>query len=101
MLPSFALYSHELTDEERELGFELVEVSDLESGDRSRQIPAVAFRMSDSDRIVKMQVRIIGGVSYRQERLRHIDTGVSVWLPVGAIVFPTAEQALDSVCCRN
>jgi hypothetical protein len=101
MLPSFALYSNELTDEERELGFELVEVSDLASRGRSSQIPAVAFRMSDSDRIVKMQVRIIGGVSYRHERLRQIDTGVAVWLPVGAVVFPTAEQALDSVCCRN
>lgn len=101
MLPSFALYSSELTDEERELGFELGEASFLSSLGSSSRIPAVAFRISESDRIVKMQVRIVGGVSYRHERLRPIDSGDSVWLPVGPIVFPTAEQALDSVCCHS
>src|SRR3954471_8047039 len=101
MLPSFAVYSNELTDEERELGFELVEISNLASPDHVNLIPAVAYRIGTTDRIVKMQGRIVGGGSYRHERSRPIGTGDSVWLPVGFIVFPTAEQAMNSVCCRN
>lgn len=96
MLQAYPLYSTELTDEERELGFELVEVSSFTSPDYSNLTPAVAYRFSESDRIVKMIVPVIGGASYRHECLRPIG-----WVPAGAFVFPTAEQALNAVCCHN
>ena len=95
---SYALYSTELTDEERELGFEVVEVqnSEAEFADHATTA-AVAYRFSEVDQIVKMNVPVIGGHSYRHERLRASRTGGSSWGPVGAFVFPTAEQALNSV----
>lgn len=101
MLPTFALYSHELTDTERELGFQLGETCLLSPRGSSRRIPVVTFPISESDRIVKMQVHIVGGVSYRHERLRALDSGDAVWLPVSPVVFPTAEEALDSVFCHS
>jgi hypothetical protein len=42
---------------------------------------------------VKMNVPVIGGNSYRHER----QSNSGRWVPVGSIVFPTAEQALTSV----
>ena len=98
MLESYALYSTELTDEERELGFELVEVqnSEAEFADHATTA-AVAYRFSEVDQIVKMNVPVIGGHSYRHERLRPSRAGGSNWVPAGAFVFPTAEQALNSV----
>ena len=98
VLESYALYSTELTDEERELGFELVEVpnSNAEFANRAA-IAAVAYRFTEVDQIVKMNVPVIGGYSYRHERLRPSRAGESSWVPVGAFVFPTAEQTLNSV----
>ena len=101
MLESFALYSTALTDEERELGFELVELSAPQQHMSRRQetVLAVAHRLSETDQIAKMNVPVIGGHSYRHERLAH-SAGSNqnpVWLPVDSIVFPTAEQALTSV----
>jgi hypothetical protein len=60
---------------------------------------AVANRLSETDQITKMNVPVIGGHSYRHERLAH-SAGSNqnpVWLPVDSIVFPTAEQALTSI----
>ncbi len=95
---TYALYSTELTDDERELGFELVEVSNSDAEFAARAaIPAVAYRFSEVDQIVKMNVPVIGGNSYRHERLRPSRAGESRWVPVGAFVFPTAEQAVNSV----
>lgn len=96
MLDSYALYSTELTDEERQLGFELVEVPPT-FAQRAGSNRAVAFRFSEADQIVKMNVPVIGGYSYRHERRRPQETGEESWVPVGSFVFPTAEQALSSV----
>ena len=99
MLETYALYSAELTDEERELGFELVEIqiSDSEFPNEAGAIQAVAYRFSESDQIVKMNVPVIGGSSFRHERLRAKHSGEYHWTPAGSIVFPTAAQALDSL----
>lgn len=97
MLETYALYSTELTDEERELGFELVEVKNPDSRFANQAaLQAVAYRFSDVDQIIKMNVPVIGGHSYRHERLRPSGTD-SRWAAVSSVVFPTAEQALDSV----
>lgn len=103
MLEAWALYSTELTDEERELGFELVEIQNLDSefATPAASIEAVAYRFSEFDQIVKMNVPVIGGNSYRHERLRAEHHGESRWVPAGAIVFPTAAQALDSIGTRG
>lgn len=98
MLETYALYSNELTAEERELGFELVEVQNPDSRFANRAaLQAVAYRFSEVDQIIKMNVPVIGGHSYRHERLRPLGTSEPRWVPVGSVVFPTAEQALDSV----
>ena len=102
MLETWALYSTELTDDERELGFELVELQNSAAGFAVQAGPtqAVAYRFSESDQIVKMNVPVIGGHSYRHERLRAEHHGESRWVPAGAVVFPTAAQALDSIHSR-
>lgn len=87
MLESYALYSTELTDEERELGFELVEFHNF---------VAVARRFSETDQVIKMNVPVIGGHSYRHERLERASDTPN-WVPVDSIVFPTAEQAMTAV----
>lgn len=97
MLESYALYSTELTDEERQLGFELVEVLLPQSeSERQAAIRAVAYRFSEADQIVKMNVPVVGGYSYRHERRKPEQTG-ETWAPVGSFVFPTPELALNSV----
>ncbi len=102
MLETWALYSTELTDEERELGFELVEIQNPDSqlADHTGCFQAVAHRFSEFDQIVKMNVPMIGGNSYRHERLRAEHHEELQWVPAGAIVFPTAAQALDSIGTR-
>lgn len=98
MLESYALYSTELTDEERELGFELVAVQNSEVSEQVGSIQAVAYRFSDADQIVKMNVPVIGGHSYRHERKRAGEGyGEFRWVAVGSVVFPTPEQALNSL----
>lgn len=97
MLDSYALYSTELTDEERELGFELVEIQSGTFANQSRSILAVAYRFSEADQIVKMNVPVVGGYSYRHERLRVPPSGESNWVPVGTCVFPTAGLAVNSI----
>jgi hypothetical protein len=103
VLETCALYSAELTDEERELGFELVEIQDSESqfADQTAHFQVVAYRFSEFDQIVKMNVPVIGGNSYRHERLHARPQGEYQWVPAGAIVFPTAAQALDSIGSRG
>ncbi len=103
MLETWALYSTDLTDEERELGFELVEIRDSESpvADQSGLFQAVAYRFSEFDQVAKMNVPVIGGSSYRHERLRAERHGELRWVPAGAVVFPTAAQALDSIGSRG
>ena len=100
MLETYALYSTELTDDERELGFELLEIQNLDSqfSNRSSRVHAVAYRFSASDQIVKMNIPVIGGHSFRHERLSATSNeGEAGWVPAGVVVFPTAEQALNSV----
>lgn len=92
MLETYALYSTELTDEERKLGFELVEFQSPQAV-AERSIQAVAYRFSEADQIVKMNVPVIGGHSYRHERRQQEST----WAPVGTFVFPTPELALSAV----
>lgn len=92
MLETFADYATEVTDEERELGFELVEIQNSDS----ESIQAVVYRFSECDQIVKMNIPVIGGHSYRHERLRSAGR-VPAWVPAGAVVFPTAAQAVNSV----
>lgn len=103
MLDSYALYSTELTDEERELGFELIDVQNPSAHfANQRPVHVVAYRFTETDQIVKMNVPVIGGNSYRHERLRGgALSGSGEWAPVGSIVFPTAEMAVDSVGSRN
>lgn len=102
MLESYALYSTELTDEERELGFELVDAQNSEVSEQAGSQQAVAYRFSDADRIVKMNVPVIGGHSYRHERRRTGESyGESRWLAAGSVVFPTPEQALNSISGTN
>jgi hypothetical protein len=99
VLETYALYSTELTDDERELGFELLEIQNLDSqfSNRSTRVHAVAYRFSESDQIVKMNIPVIGGHSFRHERRNAASTEGEAWVPAGVVVFPTAEQALDSV----
>ena len=92
MLDSYALYSMELTEEERDLGFELVELQSPESADQVDPVYVVAHRFSPQDRIIKMNVPVIGGHSFRHERLRG-----QFWAPVGSVVFPSASMALESI----
>ena len=104
MLQACVLYSSELTYEERELGFEFVEFQDpataTELWEKSEPILAVAYRFSETDQVVKMIVPVIGGACYRHERLRAIGRNDHQWIPVGSCVFPTPEQALNSVGTR-
>jgi len=101
MLETYGLYASELTDEERELGFEIVELDD--PGQQASQLQdtnvAVVNRFRETDRIAKMNVPVIGGYSYRHERLAGpVGSNANPkWMPVGSVVFPTAEQALNSV----
>lgn len=93
MLETYADYSVELTDEERELGFEIVEVQNSVD---FPPVQVVAYRFSQCDQIVKMNVPVIGGHSYRHERLRARDASAEMsWVPVGSVVFPTANQAVE------
>ena len=103
VLETWALYSTELTDEEHDLGFELVEIRDSESplADQSGLLLAVAYRFSEFDQVAKMNVPVIGGNSYRHERLRTQHSGEARWIPAGAVVFPSAAQALDSIGTRG
>lgn len=100
MLETYADYSTELSEEERELGFELVEVQNSCSQFATKSVQAVVYRFSEYDQIVKMNVPVIGGHSYRHERLRSTSThseGEYTWLPANTVVFPTAVQALDAI----
>ena len=95
MLETYADYSTELTDEERELGFEIVEVQNCVD---FPTVQAVAYRFSPHDQIVKMNVPVIGGHSYRHERLRARDASTEMsWMPANTVVFPTAAQALEGL----
>jgi hypothetical protein len=97
VLERYADYSTDLTDEEREMGFELIEFQPFGSESASR-LQAVAYRFSEFDQIVKMNIPVIGGHSFRHERLRARGAqGEYDWIPAGAIVFPTAAQALDAI----
>lgn len=100
MLETYADYSTDLSDEERELGFELVEVQNSGSRFATQSVQAVVYRFSECDQIVKMNVPVIGGHSYRHERLRSTSTHSecdSTWIPANSVVFPTATQALDAI----
>lgn len=93
----FATYSTELTEEERELGFEVIEIQN--TSDLASSIQAVACRFSPSDQIVKMTIPVIGGACYRHESLKSVSTasGDAAWVPVGRVVFPTAAMAYRSL----
>lgn len=100
MLETYADYSTELSEEERELGFELVEVQNSCSQFETKSVQAVVYRFSECDQIVKMNVPVIGGHSYRHERLSSTSThseGDYTWHPANTVVFPTAVQALDAI----
>jgi hypothetical protein len=102
MLQTCALYASEITEEERNLGFELVSLRNPESRSRNTEdiIRAVAYRLGETDQIVKMNVPVVGGYSYRHERLGRNGSGNHTdadWIPVGSVVFPTATQAVQSL----
>jgi hypothetical protein len=95
VLETYADYSAELTEEERELGFEIVEVQNSVD---FPPVQVVAYRFGQCDQIVKMNVPVIGGHSYRHERLKARDASAEMsWMPVGSVVFPTASQAVEGL----
>lgn len=92
----YADYSTDLTEEERELGFELLQIQP--SSQRVDSIQAVGFRFSPSDQIVKLNIPVIGGSCYRHESLRSAPVPTeTAWVPVGRVVFPTATMAVHSL----
>lgn len=99
MLETCAQYSSEMTDEERELGFEMVEFQDrCQQVSTTQQLgTAVVYRLGERDRIAKLDIPFVGGNSYRRERLAQASSTSSQWIPVDSIVFPTAVQALDAI----
>jgi hypothetical protein len=96
------LYSDVLTDEDRELGFQLLPTPNPLAGPRSQPeaVPAVVFRINRSDRIIKFHRPPAEKPRYRLQRFGIWPGqawGRANWKPLSARSYPTPALALRAV----
>src|SRR5579872_3537905 len=91
-------YADELTREEKNWGFELLDVKDPRESQLGRpKIKAVVYKLGPSDRIVRVAT-VKGNWAYRHQRYGRMGTMTTPnWLPVGDMTFVKPGLAIQMI----